>query len=140
MSEDVPPPRARPVFAHPVSLLVGLLLMAAALALALFAARQPIAAGLRRMVVVGTPYVFGEPFAEEGYHWFRCIGEECDGLTLELLIQPDSGDPLTFFAMDIASGLPPKGDALLAARPATAAPSGDGDSTLIVDRVVLEGS
>jgi hypothetical protein len=100
----------------------------------------PVAAELRRMEVVGTPYVFEAPFVEDGYHWFRCSGEGCDGLTLELLMQPESDDPLTLFAVDIASGLPPGGEALLEARPATAAPSGDGDSTLIVDRVVLEGS
>ena len=41
MSEDVQPPRARPVFAHPAWLVVGLLLMAAALALAVLAARPP---------------------------------------------------------------------------------------------------
>jgi hypothetical protein len=92
------------------------------------------------MDVVGKPYAFEGPFAEDGYHWFRCAGEECDGLTLDLLMQPESGDPLSLFAVDIASGLPPGGEALLAARPVTAAPSLDGDSTLIVDRVVLEGS
>jgi hypothetical protein len=100
----------------------------------------PLTAGLRRMDVVGTPYSFEELFAEEGHHWFRCAGETCDGLTLELLMQPESVDPLTLFAVDIASGLPPGGEALIEARPATAAPSGDGDSTLIVDRVILEGS
>ena len=100
----------------------------------------PLAAGLRRMDVVGKPYVFEEPFAEDGYHWFRCAGGECDGLMLELLMQPESDDALTLFAVDIASDLPPGGEALLEARPVTAAPSGDGDSTLIVDRVVLEGS
>ena len=41
MSEDVQPPRAQPVFARPVTLVVGLLLMAVALALAVLAARPP---------------------------------------------------------------------------------------------------
>ncbi len=100
----------------------------------------PVAARLRRMDVVGTPYSFEDLFVEDGYHWFRCIGDGCDGLTLELLMHPETDAPVTLFAVDIASGLPPEGDALLEARPDTAAPSGDGDSTLIIDRVVLEGS
>jgi hypothetical protein len=99
----------------------------------------PVAAQLRRMDVVGSPYSFEEPFAEDGYHWFRCAGEACDGLTLDLLMQPETEDPLILFAVEIASGLPEGGEALIQARPITAAPSGDGDSTLIVDRVVLEG-
>ena len=100
----------------------------------------PLAAGLRRMDIVGRPYSFEELFVEDGYHWFRCTGEECDGLTLELQMQPESDDPLTLFAVDIVSGLPQGGEALIEARPPTAAPSGDGDSALIVDRVVLEES
>ncbi len=92
------------------------------------------------MDVVGTPYSFEEPFADDGYHWFRCIGETCDGVILDLLMQPEADDPLTLFGVDIASGLPEGGEELIEARPATAAPSGDGDSTLIVDPVVLEGS
>jgi hypothetical protein len=100
----------------------------------------PIAAGLRRIDVAGTPYSFEEPFVEDGHHWFRCIGEACDGLMLELLMQPETDDPVTLIAVDIASGLPRGGEALIAARPPTAAPSGDGDSTLVVDRMVLEGS
>ena len=99
----------------------------------------PLAAGLRRIDVAGTPYSFEEPFAEDGYHWFRCIGETCDGVMLELLMQLETDDPLTLFAVDIASGLPRGGEELIAARPVTAAPSGNGDSTLIVDRVVLDG-
>ena len=100
----------------------------------------PLAAGLRRVDLAGTPYSFEEPFAEDGYHWFRCIGEACDGVVLELLMEPETDDPLTIFAVDIASGLPRGGEELIAARPATAAPSGDGDSTLIVDPLLLEGS
>jgi hypothetical protein len=100
----------------------------------------PLAAGLRGMEVVGTPYSFEELFSEDGSHWFRCAGEGCDGLTLELLMQPESGDPLTLFAVDIAASLPPGGESLLDARPATAAASHDGDSTIVVDRVVLERS
>ena len=41
MNVDLQSPRARPVFAHPVSLMAGLLLMAVALALAVLAARPP---------------------------------------------------------------------------------------------------
>src|SRR5918997_767418 len=41
MSEKVRSPRPQPVFGHPVSLAVGLLVMATALALAVIAARPP---------------------------------------------------------------------------------------------------
>jgi hypothetical protein len=98
----------------------------------------PLEARLRRVDVVGTPYSFASPPAQDGYQAIRCVGAACDGLTLDLHLESEAPPPL--FAVETAPGFPPDGQALRAARPDFAAPSGDGDATLLIDRVVLDGS
>jgi hypothetical protein len=98
----------------------------------------PVAAGLRRVDIVGTNSgVEGFP-VEDGYGRFHCVGPDCDGLQLELFME--NGGPVTIYAAERMSGLPAGGRALTEARPETAAPSGGGDETIVVDRVELEGS
>jgi hypothetical protein len=95
----------------------------------------PLDARLCRIDVAETPYALGELPVEGGYQRFHCVGAACDGLRLDLRL--DSDAPLALIATEVVSGLPEGGRALTAARPASAAPSGGGDSTVIIDRVVL---
>ncbi|HBY99414.1 MAG TPA: hypothetical protein DEP84_36665 [Chloroflexi bacterium] len=59
----------------------------------------------------------------------------CDGLTLALHLK--SNAPFTLFIVDKTLGLPPGGTGLTQARPASAVPSGDGDVSIIADRVLI---
>jgi hypothetical protein len=95
-------------------------------------------AGLLRAEVEGTEFTIEGFPAEDGHQWFRCIGPECDGLTMALYLQR-SFDTIPLYAVQIEPGLPAGGDELIAARPATAAPSGNGDVTMVIDRVDLTG-
>lgn len=98
----------------------------------------PDAAGLRRVDIVGVSSgVEGFPI-EDGYGRFHCVGADCDGLELDLHM--GNGGALTLYAAERMSGLPEDGSVLTEARPETAAPSGGGDETIVVDRVELEGS
>ncbi len=97
----------------------------------------PVEAGLRRVDLVGMGSgVEGLP-VEDGYGRFHCVGADCNGLELELHME--NGGALTLYAAERMSGVPAGGSALIEARPATAAPSGGGDESIVVDRVELEG-
>ena len=98
----------------------------------------PHAYGLSRITIPGTAHALEPDDARDGYHSFSCIGAVCDGLQLALHLQ-HSG-PATLLVVDATEGLPPGGEALVQARPATAAPSHDGDITLIARQVQLGGS
>ena len=93
-------------------------------------------AGLRRIAVVGTSQSMEQFPLEEGFHRFRCVGPRCDGLTLEMHLGSEAA--VTFFVTTASPGLPQGGDSLIAARPTTAAPSADGDTTLVFDALTLE--
>jgi hypothetical protein len=95
-------------------------------------------AGLNQIVVGGTPHTLEQIPVEEGFQRFRCVGPRCDGLTLELHLQSEAA--VTFFVTTSSPGLPQGGDTLIAARPTTAVPSADGDTTLGFDVVALEAS
>ncbi len=96
----------------------------------------PVAAALRRVEVSGRPAALEGLPVEEGYGRFHCVGAGCDGLGLDLYLE--SNEPLTLYATETAPGLPEGGSALLEVRPDTAAPSGDGDTTLVIDWVELD--
>lgn len=97
----------------------------------------PVSAGLRRVVIPGEPRALEGLPVEEGFGRFHCVGAGCDGLRLELHFE--SGGAVTLYAAETAPGLPAGGEALIAARPDFAAPSGGGDQTIVVDRVELAG-
>jgi Peptidase family M28 len=72
---------------------------------------------------------------------FRLVGSSTmtpEGVEV-VLVLGDAGDarPLDWHVYDLSSGLPPSGEALLRARPASAVPSQDGDTTLIARKVRL---
>jgi hypothetical protein len=98
----------------------------------------PVSAGVRRVEIAGTAHAFDAPAVQGEYGWFHCVGADCDGLELNLSLESDA--PVTLFAMERAWGLPDGGQRLVEARPAWAVPSGDGDTTLLIDRVDLEAS
>lgn len=66
---------------------------------------------------------------------FRCYGPACDGLEVELRVETLEGFELTILAHTY--GLPESGAALQAARPSTAAPSQDGDVSVVFARVAI---
>jgi hypothetical protein len=73
----------------------------------------PVSAGLGRVLIPGSPHDL-EGFPVEGdFGRFHCVGAGCDGLRLEL---------------HLASG-----------GPETAAPSGGGDETIVIDRLEVAG-
>jgi hypothetical protein len=95
----------------------------------------PEAYGLSRITIPGTRHILAADAARGGYHSFSCIGGACDGLQLALHLQQRG--PATLLVVDATQGLPPGGEALIEARPATAAPSHGGDITLIARQVQL---
>jgi hypothetical protein len=97
----------------------------------------PQAAGLTRTDITGTRYTFDEIPAEDGYQRFHCFGPSCDGLSLTLHLEMGE-TPAALLVVSSASDLPEGGERLIAARPKTAAPSGSGDATLVIDRVTLD--
>ncbi len=58
------------------------------------------------------------------------------GCEIDLVLAAASG-PLEIYALDVTPGLPPTGDALLAARPPTAVPFQQGDTTMVSRKVKL---
>ncbi|NLG09177.1 MAG: M28 family peptidase [Deinococcales bacterium] len=75
-----------------------------------------------------------DPDANE-HQAFDCRGRACDGL--ELTLHVDADGPLELVLFDQTAGLPEGGEALLAARPATATPSFEGDVTLSFNRLLV---
>jgi hypothetical protein len=64
---------------------------------------------------------------------YRCLTTPAGGV--EIAFSLPAGKPLEVYALDATYGLPPAGKFLLDARPFTAAPSQDGDVTIISRRV-----
>lgn len=95
----------------------------------------PQAAGLERLEVMGTPYTLEPEISEDGYQTFECYGVACDGLKLALYLERN--DPFEVYIVDYSPGLPQAGAALIQARPKTAVPSGEGDLSMIADRVLI---
>jgi hypothetical protein len=75
---------------------------------------------------------------EDDFGRFHCVGAACDGLRLELRLE--YGGSTTLYAARTSPGLPEGGEALVAARPSIAAPSGGGDASVVIDRVILDAS
>jgi hypothetical protein len=95
----------------------------------------PQAAKLKRLEVMGTPYTLAPEISEDGYQTFECYSPAGDGLKLALHLE--SNDPFEVFIVDYSPGLPPAGARLIQARPKQAVPSGEGDVSLIADRVPI---
>jgi hypothetical protein len=97
----------------------------------------PRGAPLRSMSAGGKPVVFGSrPGSSVGrYRVVRFCGVPDEGVGLELNFAGSS--PVEVLILDQSRGLPAAGQALVAARPATAVPSDAGDTTLILRRVRL---
>ncbi|HEX8668263.1 MAG TPA: M20/M25/M40 family metallo-hydrolase [Allosphingosinicella sp.] len=74
-------------------------------------------AGLREAGTAGASARFGKGTKDEPY-FLRCSGRSCDGLTLRLRV---GAGPSEVTLSAFRSGLPREGEALLRARPATAA-------------------
>jgi hypothetical protein len=74
---------------------------------------------------------FGSGAAKDDYI-VRCHGRSCDGLELEMLLQGSAPAELTLIGN--RSGLPAVGQALVAARPALAAPQYWPDATIAIGR------
>jgi hypothetical protein len=95
----------------------------------------PQAAKLKRLEVMGTSYILAPDISKEGYQTFECYSPACDGLKVALHLE--SNDSFEVFVVDYASGLPPAGARLIQARPKNAVPSGEGDVSLMADRVLI---
>jgi hypothetical protein len=136
---DMPPPDVRLVGSEEASgeqvLQVELRSPRGASRLALYI---PEASGLSRITIAGSGHSLEPDAAQNDYHSFSCIGAACDGLQLALHLQQHG--PTALLVVDVTEGLPPGGEALLRARPATAAPSHDGDVTLMAREVQLGGN
>jgi hypothetical protein len=97
----------------------------------------PVAAGLSRIDLVETGHTLETIPTENGCQRFYCFGASCDGLTLGLHLA-ESAEPTTFLIVYSRPRLPDEGDALVAARPLTAVPSGGGDASLVIESVTIE--
>jgi len=100
----------------------------------------PRSVGAARLVVpaggVEIQLIDGEP--RGGHATFMCHGAACDGLELELhLGVPDA---LELGVTAQRSGLPDDAAGLVAARPATAVPSQDGDVSMVLNVVNVQES
>src|SRR5690606_26976707 len=94
----------------------------------------PAARSTRLVVGAAGPAIWNDPDANE-HQAFDCRGRACDGL--ELTLHVDADGPLELVLFDQTAGLPEGGEALLAARPATATPSFEGDVTLSFNRLLV---
>jgi hypothetical protein len=94
-------------------------------------------APLRSMTAGGKPVVFGPGAARRlgRYRVVRFCGIPDEGVDLALDLA--GGSPVEVLVVDQSRGLPSGGEALLAARPATAVPSDAGDTTLVLGRAKL---
>ena len=70
-----------------------------------------------------------------GWSAYRCLAMPAGGV--EISFSLPAGKPVDVSAVDQTYGLPPEGAFLLKARPLTAAPSQDGDVTVVTRRVEL---
>jgi hypothetical protein len=93
--------------------------------------KAPAEAGLRAMATGGSERRFGKG-AKDAATYIRCQGRSCDGLVIDLLIGHTK--PVVLTVSGIRSGLPAEAAALLAARPANAAPQYSPDQTIGVTR------
>jgi hypothetical protein len=71
----------------------------------------------------------------EDYESFGSLTMPPEGVEVVLVL--GTAAPLDALVYDLSSGLPPAGDALLKARPASAVPFQDGDTTVLVKKVRL---
>ena len=69
--------------------------------------------------------------------WFAYSCPALPGKGIELSFQLPTGKPVTVMAVDRSYGLPPEGKFLVNARPLTATPTGQGDTTVVSRRVEL---
>ena len=98
----------------------------------------PPGSGIESVSMDGVPIVpEGQREARFLNHWaaYRCDTMPPNGVTLNFTLPV--GKPVTVFVIDKTFKLPDEGKSLLAARPATATPSQDGDVTLVSRRVEL---
>jgi hypothetical protein len=77
----------------------------------------------------GPGHLFG------GWRIYRCLTTPAEGVEIAFTLPLDK--PLEVYAVDASYGLPPEGRFLLDARPLTAAPSQEGDVTIVSRRVQL---
>jgi hypothetical protein len=92
-------------------------------------------AGLRGIDLEGTPHGTMSVPVEDGFHRFICIAPACDERTVSLHL--DGAAPVVAYLVESAPGLPADGERLTAARGYLALPSGDGDRSLLVERIEI---
>lgn len=98
----------------------------------------PNASGPTRLLLPGTEYemdLISADSPEYGMADFLCHGPICDGLELELHRTDPQGFEVTL--QGSSYGLPAEAEPLLAARPATAVQSQNGDASVVVARLLL---
>ncbi len=96
----------------------------------------PTGAGLVRASAAGQPIALsGRSGGRSHYRRISFVAVPASGVDVTLVFAGTA--PVDALALDQSAGLPPAGDALLAARPPTAVPSGAGDVTLVFRRVRL---
>lgn len=99
--------------------------------------RVPRVAGLAAIDVIPAGRTITYPRkAGDEYDAFQCVGRSCHGLELTLLVT--AGRAFDMIVVDHSEGLPVEGQALLAARPATASPTHGGDTTAVFTSVRFE--
>lgn len=96
----------------------------------------PEAAGLKHIEILETSFILEEIPMEDGYQTFDCFGPACNGLRLALHLESKAA--FAVIIVDSTQGLPPGNEAIIEARPTIAAPSGEGDLTLIADQVWID--
>jgi hypothetical protein len=98
----------------------------------------PPAARLRAASVAGVPLATPPPLALwffGGHRLVACVTTPAAGVTVELVLEGEAA--VTAVLADQSPGLPPSGAALAAARPSTAVPFWDGDTTVATTDVRL---
>ncbi len=98
----------------------------------------PPSAEVESFTMEGVPIPAPAPKSRQGWGGYRvyaCAGMPPRGVELEVVLRGASPVPLTL--VDESPGLPPGGERLRAARPRTAAPSQQGDTTYVSARVTL---
>ncbi len=92
----------------------------------------PAAAGLRDLQLRGQHIQL--PPGWHGATRLACVGSDCQQLGIAMHM---TRGPVTLTVTEQRYDLPPSGDFLLKARPASAVPSQDGDRTLLVNQLLL---
>jgi hypothetical protein len=72
------------------------------------------------------------------YNLIACFSRDCANKTIVLQVRATS--PIDLFLGEVRYGLPPGGERLIAARPRTAIASQNGDTTVLVNKVVVPGA